>query len=265
MCESVCATTSMFRENGDKKGRGGFRTWSALLPMGLGDNCVLERLCVCVCVCVHISRNKCSLYSAGPLPWLQGFIALKNSEHTEHLVTVTSHWQSCRLNQTHTQKWCDDDERRCKAVGEQLFNPGKSHRVQLFCHKWWKDRARHFQLQQTVGFYYCFMSVADSHLLHAERTFEQQQPETHFPTTHADQGAIKLEQPTALGLSVWPEKMCSGCTHWSPGVFSRESEQRHRKWWETTVDHTNSLNLWSGFNNLGQEQQRRLCCWQTGQ
>lgn len=34
------------------------------------------------------------------------------------------------------------------------------------------------------------------------RTFEQQQPETHFPTTHADQGAIKLEQPTALGLSV---------------------------------------------------------------
>lgn len=51
------------------------------------------------------------------------------------------------------------------------------------------------------------MSVADSHLLselHAARTFEQQQqqPETHFPTTHADQGAIKLEQPTAFGLSV---------------------------------------------------------------
>lgn len=48
------------------------------------------------------------------------------------------------------------------------------------------------------------MSAADSHLLselHAGRTFEQHQPKTHFPTTHADQGAIKLEQPTALGLS----------------------------------------------------------------
>lgn len=60
-----------------------------------------------------------------------------------------------------------------------------------------------------IGFFF-FFSPADSHLLselHAEKTFEtfeQQQPETHFPTTHADQGAIKLEQPTALGLSVRP-------------------------------------------------------------
>lgn len=56
-----------------------------------------------------------------------------------------------------------------------------------------------------LAFIIFFSSAADSHLLselHAERTFEQQQPETHFPTTHADQGAIKLEQPTALGLSV---------------------------------------------------------------
>lgn len=68
------------------------------------------------------------------------------------------------------------------------------------------EKTEHFQLHQTVGFYcyYFFMSAADSHLpseLHAGRTFEQQQPKTHFPTTHADQGAIKLEQPNALGLS----------------------------------------------------------------
>lgn len=50
-----------------------------------------------------------------------------------------------------------------------------------------------------------FMRAADSHLLlllHAVSTFEQQQPETHFPTTHTDQGTIKLQQSTALGLSV---------------------------------------------------------------
>lgn len=148
-------------------------------------------------------------------------------------------------------------------VRQAGFNPGKSHRVQLFCQGWWKVRARHFQLHRTFGFYYFFMSAADSHLLsllHAESTFEQQQPETHFPTTCADRGAIKPQQSTALGLSVWPEKLGSG-SHGSPGVFSRGFDQWHRKWWETTVDHMNSLNLWSGFNNLGQEQQRRLYCW----
>lgn len=50
-----------------------------------------------------------------------------------------------------------------------------------------------------------FLSAADPHLLselHADRISEQQHLETHFPTTHADQGAIKLEQPPACGLSV---------------------------------------------------------------
>lgn len=52
-----------------------------------------------------------------------------------------------------------------------------------------------------------FLSAADPHLLselRADRISEQQHLETHFPTTHADQGAIKLEQPPACGLSVWP-------------------------------------------------------------
>lgn len=50
-----------------------------------------------------------------------------------------------------------------------------------------------------------FLSAADPHLLselRADRISEQQHLETHFPTTHADQGAIKLEQPPACGLSV---------------------------------------------------------------
>lgn len=77
---------------------GGFRTWSALLPMGWGDKCV----CVRESVCVHLWQQT-FIVQRGPLPWLQGFIALKNTDHTEHLVTVTSHWQSCRLKQTDTQ------------------------------------------------------------------------------------------------------------------------------------------------------------------
>lgn len=50
-----------------------------------------------------------------------------------------------------------------------------------------------------------FLSAADPHSLselRADRISEQQHLETHFPTTHADQGAIKLEQPPACGLSV---------------------------------------------------------------
>lgn len=93
---SVCHHLHV-RENCSKEW-GGFRTWSALLPMGWGDKCV----CVRESVCVHLWQQT-FIVQRGPLPWLQGFIALKNTDHTEHLVTVTSHWQSCRLKQTDTQ------------------------------------------------------------------------------------------------------------------------------------------------------------------
>lgn len=102
-----------FRENCRAKKRGGrekFRTWSARLPMRLwgGGGAVRAhvhvRECVGACAPVHISSlQQTFIVQRGPLPWLQGFIVLRNSEHTERSVTVTSQWQSCGLQQTDTQ------------------------------------------------------------------------------------------------------------------------------------------------------------------
>ena len=125
-CISVCHRSHV-RENCGK-GRGGFRTWSALLPMGWGITCV----CVCtgewVCVCAHLLQQT-FIVQRGPLPWLQGFIALKNTDHTEHLVTVTSHWQSCGLKQTDTQSGATMMKEDVRQTGEELSTLGKSHHV----------------------------------------------------------------------------------------------------------------------------------------
>lgn len=93
---------------------GGFRTWSALLPMGWGDKCV----CVweSLCVCTSLTTNVHCTERASPM--ITG------------IHSTQKHWPyrtSCNCNQPLTKlqaktdrhsKWCDDDERRCKADRE---------------------------------------------------------------------------------------------------------------------------------------------------
>ncbi len=68
---------------------------------------------------------------------------------------------------------------------------------------------------------------------HSEYIWTERQTDTHFATTNADQGAIRLEQSTALGfaqsplasLSLWPEIMWSDYAHGSSDVFPEEFDR----------------------------------------
>ncbi len=200
---------------------------------GVGDNvCVCVSVCMSVCVYVCVcTLQQTFIVQRGPLPWLQGFIALKNTDHTEHLVTVTSLWQSCRLKQTETPKWCDDDERRCKADREELSALEKVIAFTLLVcfHQWWQEKAKHSQFHSFVrccndfpshwsaswALIYSSSSSSASKTecldykvfckaTHAEYFWSERQTETHFATTNADKGAIRPEQSTALGFARSP-------------------------------------------------------------
>lgn len=148
-------------------------------------------------------------------------------------------------------------------VRQAGFKPGKSHRVQLFCQKWWKVRARHFQLYRTFGFYY-FLWALQTHICSCcftLRVLLNSSSQRHIFWQHAQTGA-QLSRSSRLPSAFLSDQRNCAQAHTDHQVcFPGEFDQWHRKWWETTVDHMNSLNLWSGFNHLGQEQQRRLYCW----
>lgn len=223
----MCVRKVAERERKRKKERRVQNMISSITHGVGGITCVF----LCVCECTSLATNVHCTARASPM--ITG------------IHSTQKHWPyrtSCNCNQPLTKlraktdrhsKWYDDDERRCKADGEELSGLGKVVAFvfwEIFFLPFFTSLVKKWGISHRCKIIITFQS---SNLVKGlKKGFPPTTDQQSFATTNADQAAIRPEQSTALGsarsplaslsLSLWPKIMWSVFAHGSSDVFPEE-------------------------------------------